>query len=56
MLTGMLSTAINCGFIQGKGDFVGGAIGRAGNDIIVNYYGNFGTILNSQEGRTGGIR
>lgn len=56
MLTGMLSTAINCGFIQGKGDFVGGAIGRAGNDIIVNYCGNFGTILNSQEGRTGGIR
>lgn len=55
MLTGLLSTAINCGFIQGEGDFVGGVIGRAGNDIVVNYCSNFATVSNHLAGKTGGL-
>ena len=55
MLTGQLSTAINCGFIQGNGDYVGGALGRAGNNIMVNYCGNFGIVSNRLKGKTGGL-
>ena len=55
MLTGMLSTSLNKGFIQGNGDYVGGAVGRAGNDIMVNYCGNFGIVSNRIKGKTGGL-
>ena len=55
MLTGQLSTALNKGFIQGNGDYVGGALGRAGNDIMVNYCGNFGIVSNRLKGKTGGL-
>lgn len=45
----------NYGKVTGSGSHTAGILGMAGNNTIIHYCGNFGTISGSSDGLTGGI-
>lgn len=52
---GSYALNMNFGEISGTDDCVGGIIGKAGNQSIIHYCGNYGTIKLSGGGSAGGI-
>lgn len=52
---GSYALNLNFGEISGTEDNVGGIIGKAGNQSIIHYCGNYGTIKLPGEGDAGGI-
>ncbi len=52
---GSYAMNLNFGEISATGDNVGGIIGKTGNQSIIHYCSNFGTIRLSGEGSAGGI-